>query len=313
MSTRDERDYDRGEWGYGRRSEPDYDRSYGERYQRRYGYGRDESERERYAGESRTGGDYGSGRYGAREYGGRSYYSSGSPYRARGEYRGREAFRPGSESDWDYIDERESRYGSFSRGYDTGSYDDPGRYDDRSRRYSPRYQYPTGFRSTEMYPERGRGHEYGEYGSGHYPQERGWWDRASDEVASWFGDEEAERRRRMDEQRRWFRGKGPKGYQRSDERIKEDVNDRLSEGYLDASEIEVSVKDCEVTLNGTVNTRTDKRRAEYIVEDVMGVTNVENRLRVQRSDTGYPTMRTTSTPETTGTTTATARGKTAGT
>jgi hypothetical protein len=31
--------------------------------------------------------------------------------------------------------------------------------------------------------------------------ERGFWDRASDEVASWFGDEEAERRRRQDQMR----------------------------------------------------------------------------------------------------------------
>ena len=38
-----------------------------------------------------------------------------------------------------------------------------------------------------------------------------------------------------------YRGRGPKGYRRSDERIKEDINDRLSEGYLDATEIEVAV------------------------------------------------------------------------
>src|SRR5690349_10110823 len=31
--------------------------------------------------------------------------------------------------------------------------------------------------------------------------ERGWWDRASDEVSSWMGDEGAERRRMMDDRR----------------------------------------------------------------------------------------------------------------
>ena len=31
--------------------------------------------------------------------------------------------------------------------------------------------------------------------------ERGFWDRASDEVSSWFGDDEAERRRMVDERR----------------------------------------------------------------------------------------------------------------
>src|SRR5262249_10623533 len=39
-------------------------------------------------------------------------------------------------------------------------------------------------------------------------EERGFFDRASDEVASWFGDRDAERRRREDQ----FRGRGPKGY-----------------------------------------------------------------------------------------------------
>ena len=132
--------------------------------------------------------------------------------------------------------------------------------------------------------ERGYEYESDRYGSG---GERGWWDRASDEVASWFGDEEAERRRRMDEQRDRYRGKGPKNYRRSDERIKEDVNDRLSEGYFDASDIEVSVQNAEVTLTGTVTNRSDKRRAEDIAESVSGVTNVENRLRVKQSYDSY--------------------------
>ena len=112
---------------------------------------------------------------------------------------------------------------------------------------------------------------------------RGWLDRASDAVASWFGDEEAERRRRMD-QRREHRGRGPKGYRRSDERIKEDFNDRLSDDYyLDASNVEVAVENTKVTLTGTVNNRNDKRRAEDLAESVSGVTNVENRLRVKQS------------------------------
>ncbi|MCD2178134.1 BON domain-containing protein [Rhizobium sp. C1] len=79
-----------------------------------------------------------------------------------------------------------------------------------------------------------------------------------------------------------FRGKGPRGYQRADERIEEDVNDRLSDDHhLDASDIEVSVKASEVTLTGEVNSRADKRRAEDCVESVSGVTNVQNNLRVR--------------------------------
>jgi len=72
-----------------------------------------------------------------------------------------------------------------------------------------------------------------------------------------------------------FRGRGPRGYKRSDERIREDVNDRLSdEPALDASGIDVVVKDGVVTLNGTVNNRLDRRRAEDIVLMVPGVTDV---------------------------------------
>ncbi|QNN65419.1 DUF2171 domain-containing protein [Sphingomonas rhizophila] len=39
---------------------------------------------------------------------------------------------------------------------------------------------------------------YGRYGRDHDRDERGWFERAGDEVASWFGDDDAERRRRTD-------------------------------------------------------------------------------------------------------------------
>jgi hypothetical protein len=68
------------------------------------------------------------------------------------------------------------------------------------------------------------------------------------------------------------RGRGPCGYKRSDDRIREDVNDRLTDDpWIDASDIEVSVSSAEVTLDGTVNNRSDKRRAEDIAESVSGV------------------------------------------
>jgi osmotically-inducible protein OsmY len=67
------------------------------------------------------------------------------------------------------------------------------------------------------------GGRYGDYGQ-QSRGDRGLWDRASNEVSSWFGDEEAERRRRMDEQcSGQHQGRGPKGYTRSDDRICEDV------------------------------------------------------------------------------------------
>jgi hypothetical protein len=77
------------------------------------------------------------------------------------------------------------------------------------------------------------------------------------------------------------RGRGPKGYQRSDERIREDVCERLTEDpYIDASNIEIEVQGREVTLSGTVASRGVRRRAEDIVDLVSGVTHVQNNLRV---------------------------------
>jgi hypothetical protein len=108
-------------------------------------------------------------------------------------------------------------------------------------------------------------------------EERNWWDKTQDEVRSWMGDTEAEHRREMD-----HRGRGPRGYTRSDERIREDVSDWLMEDrYVDASDIDVSVAGGEVTLAGQVDSREMKRRAEDIAANVLGVKDVHNSLRVR--------------------------------
>lgn len=201
--------------------------------------------------------------------GGRENYSRG----------GREGYWGGG---WENEHDERSRYGNpiggsgFERGYN------------QSRDYSQQqYNYPGGYRSgNQRYNERSYDYDRDRY-QDEGREGRGWWDRASDEVASWFGDDDAERRRRMDDQRQ-HRGRGPKGYKRSDERIREDVNDRLSDDYyLDASDVEVSVSNTEVTLTGTVTSRNDKRRAEDLAERVSGVSNVENRLRVRQSSGTY--------------------------
>lgn len=83
------------------------------------------------------------------------------------------------------------------------------------------------------------------------------------------------------------RGKGPKGYQRSDDRIREEVSDALQDAHdVDASNIEVQVQNGEVTLTGMVDDRQQKRRAEDCAERVRGVHDVQNQLRVQRGDMG---------------------------
>jgi osmotically-inducible protein OsmY len=306
MASRyDERDYDRGVQ-YGQRRNSAYGGPGVERSRTRSRYDRDEGER--YAIEDRWRGDYGG-----------SQRNLSRPWR-EGEYSRNYS---GSGIDWEgerdsYEDRWQSRYGSSGRGYDTGP-----QYGEAGNWQSQRYRYPTGFRTRETYGGHGAYEDYGprflrderEYDydrsrNGSIRDYRGWWDRASDEVASWFGDEEAARRRRLDQRREEYRGRGPKNYRRSDERIEEDVNDRLSEGYLDASDIEVSVASTEVTLTGNVNSRTDKRRAEVLAESVTGVTHVENRLRVKQYDSsaarsGTEASGTASSMGTTGSTTTT--------
>jgi osmotically-inducible protein OsmY len=133
----------------------------------------------------------------------------------------------------------------------------------------------------------GAGHEdYGNWRQ--YGESRGFLARAGDEVASWFGDEDASRRREQDHrqgnegQTQSHRGRGPSNYTRSDERIREDANDHLThDHHVDASHISVSVKDGELTLDGTVESRAEKRRAEDAVEHISGVKHVQNNLRVQ--------------------------------
>src|SRR5437868_14493003 len=82
-----------------------------------------------------------------------------------------------------------------------------------------------------------------------------------------------------------FRGLGPKNYQRSDERIREEVCERLTDDdYVDASGIEVSVEQGVVLLAGSVDDRRTKRRAEDVAESVRGVKDIQNQLRVVGGD-----------------------------
>jgi osmotically-inducible protein OsmY len=79
-----------------------------------------------------------------------------------------------------------------------------------------------------------------------------------------------------------FYGTMPKGYSRSDERIREDVCDRLSHGHIDPSDVSVTVQEGVVTLEGFVISRSEKFHAEEVADSVLGVKDVENRLRVRR-------------------------------
>ena len=170
-------------------------------------------------------------------------------------YGGRESTWPAYESD----DSRSRYYKAVgeARGGRSGS------------RWPSEFGYPAA-RGYSPYGE-GRGSQRPDYGD----RDRGFVERAGDEIMSRFGDRDARRRREQD-----HRGRGPKDYVRSDERIREDVNDRLTEDvWLDASEIGVVVAQGEVTLSGTVEDRRARRRAKACADAIWGVRHVQNNLR----------------------------------
>ncbi len=80
--------------------------------------------------------------------------------------------------------------------------------------------------------------------------------------------------------------KGPKGYQRSDERIKRRcVSDRIWHlDRIDASDVEIHVQNGEVTLTGTVTDRRAKWDLENLVDQIGGVNEIHNQLRLRRDE-----------------------------
>lgn len=198
-------------------------------------------------------------------------------------------------------------YANRSRGGSRG-YNPLDDYDRESTRFRSRNEGSG--RSRGFYGDYDDGYSSGSYGSrsarnryenrdrGRAGHDRDFFDRAGDEVASWFGDEEAERRREMDHRRERnrgryeayergddHRGRGPRNYKRSDERLLEDVCEHLTRDRgVDASDIEVTAKGGEVTLDGKVNTRWEKRRAEDCVHDISGISHVQNNLRIRQTE-----------------------------
>ena len=84
--------------------------------------------------------------------------------------------------------------------------------------------------------------------------------------------------------RRWVRldsGTGAENDARSDERIRDDVCERLEDADLDVREIAVRVQDSEVILEGVVNDRFTKRAVEDIAFTVRGGRDCHNRLRLR--------------------------------
>ncbi|HEX5436972.1 MAG TPA: BON domain-containing protein [Gemmatimonadaceae bacterium] len=168
-------------------------------------------------------------------------------------------------------------YGGYGGGYGAGNYRTgwgPGYYGAGYGGYGygqgnagpggyGRGYYEAGAAGTRNYGTRGYGMGYpGGYGQGGYGQ-------------------------------RSFAGRGPRNYHRSDSRIQEDINDRLTaHPGIDASDVVVQVNNGEVTLTGNVDNRWAKREVEDIVDFVSGVRDVDNQLAVQQNAGDRETTRT---------------------
>jgi osmotically-inducible protein OsmY len=182
--------------------------------------------------------------------------------------------------------ERRASAGSFEdRNHDLGVDDrftgrGPGYWQDRTGYDSDRVGLQGGYRGRDFEPERhdlarsGHRDERLGYPAGSYARGRG-------------GPAEDLPRRDLDSDPHVHRGtgphrgKGPIGYERSDERIRELVCESLADDdQIDASRVEVSVNRGEVTLSGTIDGRRAKRDAEDCAASVSGVRDVQNLLRV---------------------------------
>jgi hypothetical protein len=189
----------------------------------------------------------------------------------------RERWASGGRSGWADHDEGE-QWGTGSRWGQERSYSSGREYGDRDygwRTDPDRDRYTAGSRGYGQPPGAGRQDyirpEYSQYGRDTYGGPYG---RERPGTREWSTE-------------RWrvpgpFAGRGPRGYQRPDERIREEINDRLTaHGLIDATDVECHVQGGEVTLTGYVDSRAAKHAAEDLAEDVPGVREVHNQLRIR--------------------------------
>jgi hypothetical protein len=219
-------------------------------------------------------GSYGYNR-GERRWSGPESGRSGGQEYGRG---GQERFGRGPEypGEWWGGPGRQGGYGEsgFEGGYGHSGYGRSGSYGQAG--------YGQGWSGQGRFPQRSFQEDFGqgrEYGEGMYGGQ-----------GRFYGGQEMYGGRGQGRQS--FAGRGPKGYQRSDERIKEDISEQLTQHpEIDATEIEVRVQGGEVTLTGTADSRHAKRLAEDIAESASGVKECHNQIRVkqQESESGHAT------------------------
>jgi BON domain len=79
-------------------------------------------------------------------------------------------------------------------------------------------------------------------------------------------------------------GYGPQGWERTSDSLRNEICEILTRhGQIDASGVRVTVDNGEVTLEGTVGSRREKRLAEQLLDLVHGLKDVHNRLRIEES------------------------------
>jgi osmotically-inducible protein OsmY len=255
------------------RSSRDWERDYGQGSDsdegsqgRQYGQRRDTSEESGSTGRYAGYGNFGQGDYNRRNTGqdryGQSGYGQGG-YGQRGGYDQGGGYGQGNYGQSNYS------YGQPSYGQDFGSSgtSNYGRSNFGSGQSERGSEYSrTGSSSGVGY--RGYG------GEGSYGSQGGWREPSGEgqQYGSSSGSSQGQ-----------HRGKGPKNYQRSDERVKEMLCERLHDDpEIDASEVTVSVQGGKITLEGTVDSRRTKNAIEDVAEQ-MGSQDVQNNLRVQKA------------------------------
>lgn len=308
----------RGDYDYERRHAPwreqglgsgdyPYDRQ-GTRAEARHGgYGMDEAERTYGRGQHRqdwSGQDWSrqdwsrdDGRNGRRDAyaGARGQFDDASgpsgDYREYGSGYGRGGYQTGRSS---YGQQRD--YLDHASGYAQGGHQETG----------------SGYGRQGGYRDQGLGYGQGDYPSAGYQQygagQGGY-------RQSGYGGDDWQR----GSQGRGFesrRGLGPSSYARTDERIREDVNESLmNDDYVDATHVTVQVKEGAVVLGGSVEDRREKHRAEDIADSCSGVRDVRNEISVasgsaaMRGGANERSSRSSSAPSSTASTSAAAKGR----
>lgn len=180
-----------------------------------------------------------------------------------------------SQNDQGHYDQRQENYGQFGFGQDFSTGISGG---------SP-YRKDNNNGMNGAYSSMGEGYLGSSSMGGNYLQDNAyqgtspWTGQSSYDKDSSYGREQT---RHGSNQVGRVNGKWPKGYKRSDERIRDDVCEAFYfDSEIDASEIEVVVHDGEVTLSGIAESRQMKRMIEDCSEKVAGVKDVRNDIRVQ--------------------------------